>query len=139
LKLDFEDGTEDIANAIWACDGMHSLCRRIIQGAEYQPAAYSGIIAFRGKVDSQKIKTLGRHFATETHMFIGVPGWNILTFPIAGGKLVNIAAFAVEKVQRKRGRTYKTSTEELLSYFPGANSTIQAFLCVRMWTLEDCL
>ena len=131
LNLDFEDGTKDWADAIWGCDGMSSLCRKLVQGVDYSPTTYSGMVAFRGKVDSDRVKAeIGDIFATETHMFIGVKGWHILTFPIAGGKLVNIAAFAVEKVHKKRGRTYKTSTEELLGYFPGGNSTVQTFLRV---------
>lgn len=132
LKLKFEDGTETQANAIWACDGMNSICRKLIQGSHYKPAKYSGTIAFRGKVDSKKAEALGKRFATETHMFIGVPGWNLLTFPIAGGKLVNIAAFAVEKTQKKRGRKHRANIDELLGYFPGANKTVEGFLRVSL-------
>jgi salicylate hydroxylase len=131
LKLKFADETEDSSNAIWACDGMNSLCRKIIQGAEHRPAVYSGMVTFRGKVPAQQVRdTVGDRFASETYMFIGVKGWHILIFPIAGGKFVNIAAFAREEVQKKRGRGYKTSTEELLTYFPSSNSTVQSLLKV---------
>lgn len=132
LKLQFEDGTQDRANALWACDGMNSYCRQLIQGADYKPPTYSGMVVFRGKVDSKKIQAIGDNLAAEAHTFIGVKGWHVLTFPIAGGKMVNIAAFAVEEKQKKRGRFYKTSTEELLGYFPGANSTVQGFLRVGL-------
>jgi salicylate hydroxylase len=131
LNLDFEDGTKGLADALWGCDGMSSLCRKLVQGDKYNPTTYSGMVVFRGKVDSDRVKAeIGDVFATETHMFLGVKGWHILTFPIAGGKLVNIAAFAVEEIHKKRGRTYKTSTEELLRYFPGGNSTVQTFVRV---------
>ena len=131
LNLQFTDGMEDRANAIWACDGMNSMCRKLIQGNEYQPAKYSGMVVFRGKVPSQQVKVaVGEKFAAETYIFIGVKGWHLLVFPIAGGKFVNIAAFAVEKVQKKRGRAYKTSTEELLTYFPGSNDNAQSLLKV---------
>jgi salicylate hydroxylase len=140
LKLEFTDGTDSGANAIWACDGMNSLCRKIIQGSEYKPSKYSGMVVFRGKVSSQKVKeAAGENFATETYMFIGVEGWHILIFPIVGGKFVNIAAFAKEKVQKKRGRAYKTSTEELLTYFPGANATVQTLLKVSKIQAFFCL
>ncbi|ESZ96059.1 hypothetical protein SBOR_3536 [Sclerotinia borealis F-4128] len=108
LKLMFENGGEDDANALWACDGH---------------------VTFRGKVDSSKIEmAIGKQFTTDTSMFLGVKGWHVLTFPIDGGKSVNIAAFSMEEVQKKRGRNYVTTTEELLTYFPGANSKVQKFL-----------
>ncbi|KAF7907559.1 uncharacterized protein EAF01_005145 [Botrytis porri] len=129
LTLTFEDGGEDHANALWACDGMNSLCRKFVQGEDYIPAAYSGHVTFRGKVESSKIEAeIGKRFTTDTSMFLGIKGWHVLTFPIDGGKYVNIAAFSMEEVQKKRGRNYVTSTNELLTYFPGANSKVQKFL-----------
>jgi len=129
LNLEFEDGTMHKVDALWACDGMNSLCRRLVQGSDHKPPEYSGMIVFRGKVESQKVvESIGETFATETHMFIGVKGWHVLTFPIARGKFVNIAAFAVAEVREKRGREYKTSIEELSNYFPNANNTVQTFL-----------
>jgi salicylate hydroxylase len=137
LKLVFQDGVEERVNAVYACDGMNSICRKYIQGQDFTPATYSGHVAFRGKIPSQKIEaTIGKQF-TDTYMFIGVKRWHILIFPIAGGSMVNIAAFAMEDLQKKRGRNYKTSTEELLSYFPGANSTVQKLL--RVFHPSDCL
>ncbi|RAL60130.1 hypothetical protein DID88_000755 [Monilinia fructigena] len=129
LKLIFDDGGGDHANALWACDGMNSLCRKFVQGKDYIPPEYSGHVTFRGKVESSKIESaIGKRFTTETSMFLGVKGWHVLTFPIDGGKYVNIAAFSMEEVQKRRGRDYVTTTEELLTYFPGANSKVQKFL-----------
>jgi 2-polyprenyl-6-methoxyphenol hydroxylase-like FAD-dependent oxidoreductase len=102
LKLQFEDGTEYTVNAVWAADGMNSLGRKFVQGAEYKPATYSGMVVFRNKVSSKKIEAaVGRDYATKTYMFIGVKGWHVLTFPIAGGNVLNIAAFAVEEIDKR--------------------------------------
>ncbi|KAK6607007.1 mannitol 1-phosphate dehydrogenase [Botrytis cinerea] len=129
LALMFEDGGEDHSNALWACDGMNSLCRKFVQGEDYIPASYSGHVTFRGKVESSKVEAaIGKRFTTDTSMFLGIKGWHVLTFPIAGGKYVNIAAFSMEEVQKKRGRNYVTTTDELLTYFPGANSKVRKFL-----------
>lgn len=130
LKLAFEDGTEHRADAVWACDGMGSLCRQLIQGPDYERMAYSGSIAFRGKIPSHLVtEAIGEEY-TQTQMFIGLKGFHVLTFPIAGGKLINIVAFSIEEVLKKRGRNYKTTTEELLGYFPGASKTLQTLLRV---------
>ncbi|RQM04784.1 hypothetical protein DH86_00004338, partial [Scytalidium sp. 3C] len=91
LKLEFANGAEERANAVWGCDGMNSLC------------------------------------------------WHVLIFPIGGGKFVNIAAFAEEAVHKKRGRTYKTSTEELLTYFPGSNATVQRLLRMLNDQPDGCI
>ncbi|KAH8817269.1 hypothetical protein F5884DRAFT_694525 [Xylogone sp. PMI_703] len=140
LKLEFADGAEERANALLGCDGMNSLCRKLIQGPEYKPAKYSGMVVFRGKVPCQKVsEAVGERFATETYMFIGVKGWHVLIFPIAGGKFVNIAAFAEEAIHKKRGRTYKTSTEELLTYFSGANATVQTLLRILNDQPDGCV
>lgn len=131
LKLIFDDGGEDRANALWGCDGMNSLCRKFVQGEDYIPVEYSGHVTFRGKVESTKVETeIGKQFATNTNMFLGIEGWHVLTFPIDNGKSVNVAAFAMEKIQKKRGRNYVTSTEELMTYFPGHNSKVHKFLTV---------
>lgn len=136
VRLYFKGGTEEHVNAVFACDGMNSLCRKIIQGPAFRPAVYSGTVAFRGKVPSEKIAAaIGKKF-TDTYCFVGVNRWHILIFPIAGGAMVNIAAFAREEVQKKRGRNYKTGTEELLSYFPNHNSTVEKLLRVILPNLR---
>jgi salicylate hydroxylase len=133
LELQFQDGSKDIANAIWACDGLNSFCRNVVQGPDYHPNVYSGRLCFRGKIPADKIKaTIGASFAEETYMFIGVKGWHILTFPIWGGQWVNVAAFGDEPERKRLGRDSKPSREEILSYFPERNKSVDAFLQVRL-------
>lgn len=54
LKLAFSDGTESRANALWACDGMNSLCRKLLQGPDYKPLKYFRMGVFQ---------PLGKEFA----------------------------------------------------------------------------
>lgn len=132
LELVFEDGSRDVANAVWAADGVNSLCRKLVQGDAYQPPSYTGMLAYRGKVDAKKVaEQVGETFAKETYCFIGVKGWHILIFPMENGTLVNIAAFCLEPEQKRFGRDEKVTLEQLLSYFPGRNSKVDSLLKVR--------
>ncbi|KAK9419041.1 putative salicylate hydroxylase [Seiridium unicorne] len=129
VRLDFQDGSQDTVNAVWACDGLNSLCRKALQGSQYRPPVYSGRIAFRGKVSSEKVTSeLGVAFAEETYMFIGVQGWHILTFPILGGDVINIAAFCVEPEYKRLGRDAKLTKDDILAYFPRRNKTADMML-----------
>ena len=132
LELVFEDGTKDVANAVWAADGVNSLCRRLVQRDAYRPPSYTGMLVFRGKVSAKKVAELvGGPFASESYCFIGVKGWHMLIFPMENGTLVNIAAFCVEPEQKRFGRDEKVTLEHLLCHFPGRNSKIDTLLKVN--------
>lgn len=133
LHLDFEDGAEDIVDAVWACDGLNSVCRKALQGNDYKPPEYTGRLAFRGRVPSAKvIAELGSEFIEEMYMFIGVEGWHILTFPIHGGNIINIVGFCVEPEYKRLGRGAKLTKEEILVYFPRRNKTADGMLQVNI-------
>lgn len=132
LRLTFQDGTEDVVNAVWGCDGLNSVCRKAFQGAEYQPPIYTGRLAFRGKVPSETVVSkIGQAFTEETYMFVGVEGWHILTFPIMGGTYINIAAFCVEPEYKRLGRDAKPTKEDILAYFPRRGRVADLVLQVR--------
>ena len=131
LELTFQDGAKDIVNAVWGADGINSLCRKLVQKEAFRPPSYTGFHAYRGKVDAGKVAArLGKSFATETYMFIGVKGWHILIFPIEGNSLVNIAAFCMVPEHATYTRTDRVTREELLSHFPGRNEKIDLLLNV---------
>lgn len=128
--LVFQDGTEMQANAVWACDGMNSACRRLLQ-ENGEPPKYSGMLAFRGRVSAETVRDeVGGDFDKETFMFLGVKGWHILVFPIDNGEFTNIAAFCVEPIHVKKDRDHIVTEEELLAHFPGRNATVDRLLRV---------
>lgn len=131
LELVFEDGSTGLANAVWAADGVNSFCRKLVQGEAYRPPTYTGMLAYRGKVDARRVaELLGEPFSKETYCFIGVKGWHVLIFPIEHGKFVNIAAFCVEPDEKRFRRDEKVTLEQLLSYYPGRNSKVDTLLKV---------
>lgn len=133
LELKFHDDSTTTANAVWACDGMNSLCRRFAQNENFKPAEYSGMICYRGKVPSAQVAAqVGKEFADDACIFIGVKGWHVLVNPIEGGEWTNIAAFAVEPEYTRTGRDHVVTVEEVLDYFPGRSSTIDKILKVSL-------
>lgn len=132
LQLDFMDGSQETVDAVWGCDGLNSICRKALQTPDYEPPFYTGQLAFRGKVPSVRVVSeLGPSFIKGTHMFIGVKGWHMLTFPMLGGDLINIAAFCIETEYKRLGRNVKLSKEDILKYFPDRNKTADCMLQVR--------
>ncbi|KUJ16736.1 uncharacterized protein LY89DRAFT_585378 [Mollisia scopiformis] len=138
VKLSFEDGTEDVVDAVWTCDGMNSMGRKLIQGDAYESAEYSGIICFRAKVETGKVEAaVGEVLASKTHMFIGGSGYFVLIFPIFEAKYVNIVGFTRENEFKKRERAWKTQLSDMLAYFPGANRTLLKLLEL-IYKEQDC-
>ncbi|ORY63469.1 putative salicylate hydroxylase [Pseudomassariella vexata] len=129
LELEFQGGYKDIVDAVWACEGINSLCRQAIQGPDHKPPLYSGMLCFRGKVPAEYVRaSLGDEFATGQYMLIGTQGWHILTFPIAAGAFINIAAFCVEHDWKQLRRDYKPTKDDILAYFQRRNKTADAIL-----------
>jgi salicylate hydroxylase len=131
LQLSFQDGSKDEVNAIWAAEGIHSLCRQVLQGDAYQAPAYCGTMSFRGKVPVDVVReSLGEQFTKSQYMFIGTKGWHILTFPIEKGKWINIATFYNDPELRRKDREYKPTKDEILAFFPDRNKTADTMLNV---------
>ncbi|KAK6859098.1 salicylate 1-monooxygenase SalA [Apiospora arundinis] len=131
VELRFADGTSDRVDAVFGCEGIHSVCRRTLQGLNYQPPEYSGGLSFRGKAPADLVaQAIGGEFVRGQYMFIGTKGWHILTFPIEQGRSVNIASFCFEPDPKKKtfGRDQKPAKEEVLAYFPGRSERVDKLL-----------
>ena len=80
------------------CDGIRSKVRQLVLG-EHEPASYPNYThkyAFRGLVPMSRAKPVLGIEKTETrHMYLG-PNGHALTFPVAGGKLLNVVAFITD-------------------------------------------
>ncbi|KAH8432044.1 uncharacterized protein LDX57_009692 [Aspergillus melleus] len=95
VKMRFEDGSVEGADAVIGCDGIKSLVRQHLLGAA-NPSAfphYTHKIAYRGLVPMpQAIDKLGLYRATNQHMY-GGPSGHLLHFPVMQQKLMNVVAF----------------------------------------------
>ncbi|POS78914.1 salicylate hydroxylase [Diaporthe helianthi] len=91
VRLVFEDGTEEVADAVIGCDGIHSRLRTLLFGPESK-ATYSQKYSFRALIpmDQARSSLPARliHLTTTRYMYNG-PGAHIITYPIANNTLLN--------------------------------------------------
>jgi len=87
--LTFSDGTSAEADVVIGADGVHSTVRGAVTAPA--PATYSGICAFRALVPADRAPAFARRPAQT--LWLG-PGHHLVHYPISGGELVNLVAFA---------------------------------------------
>ncbi|KAH6672543.1 hypothetical protein B0J14DRAFT_483028 [Halenospora varia] len=122
LRVRFEDQTDAFVDGVIGCDGIRSACRRILLGDE-EPAStavYSGKYAYRKVVDMKKaIQAIGNEVENR-QMYLG-HGGHLLTFPIRGGKALNMVAFKDADKARWTQRQWvvPSSRQAILKDFAG--------------------
>ena len=103
LRVQFSDGTSVDADAVVGTDGIKSRLRSILLGSE-SPAAravYTGKYAYRGLIPMEAaVELLGEELARNSQMYFGYGG-HVLTFPIEGGRTMNVVAFRSSKDKGK--------------------------------------
>ncbi|KAI0190849.1 hypothetical protein F4808DRAFT_398805 [Astrocystis sublimbata] len=91
VDLRFKDGTSDEADIVIGCDGLRSRVRQLMLGEE-NPASfprYTGNFCFRSLIPMEKAQKVLSHERTlSRHMYNG-PDAHIITYPVAGGTLLN--------------------------------------------------
>lgn len=114
VALRFDDGFEAHADVVIGADGVHSAVRAAF--VEAAAPAYSGICAFRALVPASSAPSLARRRAQT--LWIG-PGHHLVHYPVSGGKLVNLVAFAPAGDHSIESWTATASVEEFLAEFEG--------------------
>ncbi|KAK3995177.1 salicylate hydroxylase [Cladorrhinum sp. PSN332] len=99
VVLEFTDGSKAETDVVIGCDGIRSRVRQIVIGDSNKAAHhphYSHKYAFRGLIPMDKaFPVLGQEKTETRHMYLG-PDGHALTFPVAGGKLLNVVAFVTD-------------------------------------------
>lgn len=143
ISLHFQGGKTAKCDFLIAMDGLKSAVRRCFlskRGLPNSPSLdpiCSGDIAYRGLIPIEILQEVfpGHRALTKPMMYVGK--WkNIVTYPVAKGKLINLAGFSTDV--SKEGTIYDgpTSTscprEEVLSTFQGWEEEVQALLrCIE--------
>jgi salicylate hydroxylase len=99
VVIKFADGSEARHDAVLGCDGIKSQTRIELLGPG-DPAAhavFTGKYCYRGLIPmDQAVKAVGEQMATNSQMYLGNHG-HMLTFPVRGGKIMNVVAFSSAK------------------------------------------
>ncbi|MFJ7219294.1 FAD-dependent monooxygenase [Amycolatopsis sp. NPDC098790] len=113
-KVRFADGSSAAADVVIGADGVHSTVRAAL--FEAAPPAYSGLCAFRALVPASDAPSLARRRAQT--LWIG-PGHHLVHYPVSGGRLVNLVAFAPAGEFSVESWTATATAEEFLAEFDG--------------------
>ncbi|KAL4932588.1 uncharacterized protein BDV17DRAFT_167919 [Aspergillus undulatus] len=146
LLLTFADGAKDEADVVIGCDGIKSRVRQILLGEDH-PAArpyFTQKYAYRGLVPMEKaIEAIGEELASNSCMHMG-PNNHMLTFPVNGGKTLNIVAFHTtdeewnDYARLTRDGTRDEALRDFANYGPNVTKLLK--LCeekLSIWAIFD--
>ncbi|KZS93032.1 FAD/NAD-P-binding domain-containing protein [Sistotremastrum niveocremeum HHB9708] len=94
IILGFADGTNYAADVLLGCDGIKSATREFLLSGSAKPVN-TNYVAYRGLVPSQRLLDHGLLTAdlSRPRMYCGQDK-HLITFPVKGGSMTNIVAFA---------------------------------------------
>ncbi|EDO04577.1 hypothetical protein SS1G_07060 [Sclerotinia sclerotiorum 1980 UF-70] len=97
VTLQFQDGTTSTTDLVIGADGVKSLCRDIVltptNNADALKARFTGKVAYRGLIPMEEAKASIGEKAGQRIFYLG-HGGHVVSFPVEGGKSMNIVAFA---------------------------------------------
>lgn len=123
ITLTLEDGETFEADILIGADGVHSTLRG--QMFESPKANYSGLVAWRGLIDMQRLpEDLRRPVGTN---WVG-PHGHVVTYPLQSGKVLNFVGVIEDREWRTESWSAEGSREECAALFPGWHPHIQAMI-----------
>ncbi|KAI1177836.1 hypothetical protein F4777DRAFT_587056 [Nemania sp. FL0916] len=122
MRMRFRDDSVEWADVVIGCDGIHSRTRQLILG-QSNPASYAQYTqqyCFRALLPmSRALAVAGQTRTARRYMYNG-PGAHALTYPVAGGRLLN-ALFK---------HTAKGSRAEVAAAFKDWHPTVQGLVAL---------
>lgn len=139
LRLKFADGETVLADAVVGCDGIKSVTRPVVfgaEGAKFKPK-FTGEYAYRALVpEAIAREALGDELAMNGQLYCGYGGY-IMSYPVEHGKFINIAA-----VRQKGDLEWDdenwiipSTTEDVVKDFEGWGSNIIDL--IRRFEIKD--
>ncbi|WP_330115516.1 salicylate 1-monooxygenase [Pseudomonas sp. JS3066] len=151
----FTDGSEYRGDLLIAADGIKSAMRsHVLEGIGAAPVAprFTGTCAYRGLIDSQRLREAYRAAGVDEHlvdvpqMYLGLDG-HILTFPVKQGRIINVVAFVSDRSKpnpewpEDASWVREASQREMLEAFEGWGDAARILLeCIPApshWALHD--
>lgn len=151
----FTDGSEYRGDLLLGADGIKSAVRGHVLaalGEVDRGPQFSGTCAYRGMIDSQRLreafraKGVDEHLVDVPQMYLGLDG-HILTFPVKQGRIINVVAFVSERTapapQWPAGEAWvrEASQRQMLEDFAGwgtaALTLLECIAAPTYWALHD--
>ena len=119
-KIFFKDNSSYETDLTLACDGIKSKIRE--NNFNEEPPKYTGLIAWRGIVDLEKLPD--KEIWTEINIHLG-PGGHIVHYPISKGKRINFVAIKQQNTWEEESWILEGKKDQLLTEFNNWNSEIK--------------
>jgi len=119
-KIFFKDNSSYETDLTLACDGIKSKIRE--NNFNEEPPKFTGLIAWRGIIDSEKLSD--KKIWTEINIHLG-PGGHIVHYPISKGKRINFVAIKQQNTWEEESWILEGKKDQLLTEFNNWNSEIK--------------
>jgi salicylate hydroxylase len=135
VVLSFADGTTAEADVVVGADGLRSVVRGHVNGAE--EAIFSGMSCYRGLVPVERVPG-GSQFGLT--FFLG-PNQHLVAYPVRGGELINFVAYVPDPSWSVESWSFRSSPAEAAAAFEGWTPVVTTMLShaeeVGRWALYD--
>jgi salicylate hydroxylase len=129
-RIALADGSSETVPLVLGADGLHSRLRPALNG-EARPF-FTGQVAWRALVPAPAAAP------AEAHVWMG-PGRHLVTYPLRGGRLMNLVAVREEAAWTAEGWAHPGDPEELRAAFadfaPEARALLDKVEAVHVWGL----
>ena len=135
-RVTFEDATTLDADVVVGADGIHSIVRAAVAGAD--APRFSGNIAYRGLVAAERLAHLG--LPRRGNSFLG-PNRHFVHYWVAAGRLMNFVAVVPGGEWRVESWSATGEVADALAEFTGWHPQVTTILaaaaCTHRWALYD--
>jgi salicylate hydroxylase len=136
VELTFADDSRVSADVVIGADGVHTAVGQFV--AQAGPPRFSGMCAYRCLVAARRAPAFARRpFQT---LWIG-PGHHLVHYPIQGGEVINVVAFAPAREWTTESWSAEGRIEDLRAEFAGWSDDLAALLAaaerIGRWALLD--
>ncbi|KAJ4128744.1 hypothetical protein NW765_013135 [Fusarium oxysporum] len=128
IRLVFQDGAIEEADAVVGCDGIKSKVREILFGADHPSSkcSYTHKYAYRGMIPMrQAVEVLGEERALNATIWMGKDK-HLLSYPVAHGTILNVVAYcsSSDEWPSESQLVLAATKEDLLRDFEGFRPSV---------------
>jgi len=133
---EFRGGRQEEADLIVGCDGIHSVVRDDLFGA--QPARFTGNMCWRALIPTAALPP--NHFGRNVTIWMGRRG-HVVTYYVRGGELLNVVAIREATTWVEESWSIQGQPSDVIAAYPDAHAELRRVLervpqCFK-WGLFD--